>query len=83
MKLIKGPKTPPLFQRLQLVLAPLSTLESYAKKYGDIFTMMTSVGEVVFVSSPQALQEVLTKDNNEYETVKLYNQCLGSTLYLA
>ncbi|NEQ71913.1 MAG: cytochrome P450 [Okeania sp. SIO2C9] len=68
MKLIKGSKTPPLFQRLQLVLAPLSTLESYAKKYGDIFTMMTSVGEVVFVSSPQALQEILTKDNNEYET---------------
>ncbi|RQH49132.1 cytochrome P450 [Okeania hirsuta] len=67
MKLIKGPKTPPLFQRLQLVLAPLNTLESYAKKYGDIFTMITAAGKVVMVSSPQALQEILTKDNNEYE----------------
>lgn len=68
MKSIKGSKTPPLFQRLQLVLAPLNTLESYAKKYGDIFTMITVLGEVVVVSSPQALQEIFTKDNNEYET---------------
>ncbi|NEP86864.1 MAG: cytochrome P450 [Okeania sp. SIO2C2] len=67
MKLIKGSKTPPLFQKLQLLLAPLNTLESYAKKYGDIFTMITAAGKVVMVSSPQALQEILTKDNNEYE----------------
>ncbi|NES77738.1 MULTISPECIES: cytochrome P450 [unclassified Okeania] len=69
MKLIKGSKTPPLFQRLQLVLAPLNTLEFYAKKYGDIFTMITPAPaeKAVILSSPQALQEVLTKDNNEYE----------------
>ncbi len=67
MKSIPRPKTPALFQRLQLLLAPLNTLESYAKKYGDIFTMTLSLGEVVIVSSPQALQEILTKDNNEYE----------------
>ncbi|MGD1805559.1 cytochrome P450 [Dapis sp. BLCC M126] len=67
MKSIPGPKTPALFQRLQLLLAPLNTLESYAKKYGDIFTMITSLGKVVIVSIPQAFQEILTKDNNEYE----------------
>lgn len=68
MKSIKGSKIPPLFQKLQLILAPLNTVESYAKKYGDIFTMITVAGKTVFVSSPQALQEILTKDNNEYET---------------
>ncbi|NER08492.1 MAG: cytochrome P450, partial [Okeania sp. SIO3C4] len=68
MKSIKGSKTPPLFQRLQLLLAPLNILESYAKKYGDIFTMITSTGKTVFVSSPQTLQDILTKDNNKYET---------------
>ncbi|NES06367.1 MAG: cytochrome P450 [Okeania sp. SIO2F4] len=67
MKSIPGPKTLALFQRLQLLLAPLNTLESYAKKYGDIFTMITASGETVLVSSPQTLQEILTKDNNEYE----------------
>ncbi len=79
MKSIPRPKTPALFQRLQLLLAPLNTLESYAKKYGDIFTMMLSVGEVVIVSSPQALQEILTKDNNEYEAPgsKLLRPMLG------
>ncbi|MGK7918886.1 MAG: cytochrome P450 [Trichodesmium sp.] len=68
MKSIHRPKTPALFQRLQLLLAPLNTLESYAKQYGDIFTMITVAGKVVSVSSPQALQEILTKDNQEYET---------------
>ncbi len=67
MKSIPGPKTPPLFQKIQLILNPINTLESYAKKYGDIFRMITAAGEVVFVSSPEALQEILTKDNNEYE----------------
>ncbi len=67
MKSIKGPKTPLQFQRLQLLLAPLNTLESYAKKYGDTFLRVNTSGKVVFVSSPQALQEIFTKDNNEYE----------------
>ncbi|MGK7918887.1 MAG: cytochrome P450 [Trichodesmium sp.] len=67
MKSIQGSNTLPLFQRLKLVLEPLNTLESYAKKYGDIFTMIGAVGKFVCVSSPQALQEILTKDNNEYE----------------
>ncbi len=79
MKSINGSKIPPLFQKLQLVLAPLNTLESYAKKYGDIFTMITASGETVFVSSPQTLQEILTKDNNEYEAPgnKILQSMLG------
>ncbi|MGD1805558.1 cytochrome P450 [Dapis sp. BLCC M126] len=68
MKSIKGSNTLPLFERLKLIFAPLNTLESYAKKYGDIFTMITAVGEVVCVSSPKVLQEILTKDNKEYES---------------
>ncbi len=67
MKSIPRPKTPDLLQKIQFTLNPINTLESYAKKYGDTFTMITAGGKVVLVSSPQALQEILTKDNNEYE----------------
>ncbi|NEO55520.1 MAG: cytochrome P450 [Okeania sp. SIO3B5] len=85
MKSIKASKIPALFQILQLVLAPLNTLESYAKKYGDIFTMITALGKVVMVSSPQALQEIFTKDNNEYETPgsKIIQSMIGEYSILA
>ncbi len=70
MKSIKGPKIPHLFQTLQYALYPLHTLEFCAKKYGDIFTLANSLeGDepVVYVSNPQAIQEILSKDNHEYE----------------
>ncbi|MDE5107208.1 MAG: cytochrome P450 [Trichodesmium sp. St17_bin3_1_1] len=67
MKLIKGSKAPHLLQRLQILLDPVNTLESYAKKYGDIFIVQTFTGPVVSLNSPQTLQEILTKDNNQYE----------------
>ena len=67
MKLIKGSKAPRLLQRLQILLDPVNTLESYAKKYGDIFIVQTFTGPVVSLNSPQTLQEILTKDNNQYE----------------
>ena len=61
MKLIKGSKAPHLFQKLQILLAPVNTLESCAKKDGDIFLAQTSVGHTEVVSSPQTMQEILTK----------------------
>ncbi|WP_371357533.1 cytochrome P450, partial [Hydrocoleum sp. CS-953] len=70
MKSIPGQKKPSLFQKIQFILNPLNTLESYAKQYGDIFTAVVTLPKQVqvLVSSPQALQQILTKDENEYET---------------
>ena len=70
MKSIPGPKTPTLFQKIQFILNPLNTLESYAKQYGDIFTAVVTLPKQVqvLVSSPEALQQILTKTENEYET---------------
>lgn len=44
-------------------------MEECAKRYGDIFTARVATGfiPVVFVSNPQALQEILTKDTKEFE----------------
>ncbi len=85
MKSIPGPKTPAFFQKLQLVVAPLNTLESRVKKYGDIFTIVSVAGKIVCVRSPQALQEILTKDNNEYEAPgnKVLQYLLGEYSMLA
>ncbi|NEQ39842.1 MAG: cytochrome P450 [Okeania sp. SIO3I5] len=69
MKSVKGPNTPSIVQKIQWILEPLKTMETCAKKYGDIFTLQGGLGSlaIVYVSSPKAQQEILTK-NNEYET---------------
>ncbi|MEO1373501.1 MAG: cytochrome P450 [Cyanobacteria bacterium J06635_10] len=65
MKLPNGPKTPAFIQTLQFILNPLALLENCAKRYGDIFTLQLKK-TVVFVSNPQALQQILTNDNKSY-----------------
>ncbi|WP_411675337.1 hypothetical protein [Dulcicalothrix desertica] len=43
-------------------------MEICAKRYGDIFTLRVSPKRtpIVFISNPQALQEILTSDSNKY-----------------
>ncbi|MEM9925248.1 MAG: cytochrome P450 [Cyanobacteria bacterium P01_D01_bin.50] len=65
MKLPNGPKTPAFIQTLQFILNPLAILENCAKRYGDIFTLQLKK-TVVFVSNPQALQQILTNDNKNF-----------------
>lgn len=65
MKLPNGPQTPSFIQRLQFILDPLSVMERAAKRYGDIFTLQLK-SPVVIVSNPQALQQILTKDNKDF-----------------
>jgi len=57
MKLPQGPQTPALVQMLQWIASPMSFMETCAKRYGDIFTMQLN-GPAVFVSNPQALQQI-------------------------
>lgn len=66
MKVIPGPQTPTIVQTLQWIFFPMSYMEKWAKRYGDIFTLRLSK-DIVLISNPQALQEVLTKDTKDFE----------------
>jgi cytochrome P450 len=72
MKLPNGPQTPALLQMLQWVFTPMSFMESCAKRYGDIFTLNLNA-PAVFVSNPQALQQMLTSDTKEFEAPSDWN----------
>lgn len=65
MKLPNGPKTPRLVQMLQWISSPMKYMEDCTQRYGDIFTLQLT-GPVVFVSNPQALQQMLTSDTKEF-----------------
>jgi cytochrome P450 family 110 len=64
MSLPQGPKTPPFVQLIQWITNPFDFMESCARRYGDIFTLRIGLGfrPLVYVSNPQALQEILTND---------------------
>jgi cytochrome P450 family 110 len=63
MKLPDGPQTPPMWQMIQWVAAPLGYLDTNARQFPDVFTArFSSLGAMVFFSHPQAVQEILTAD---------------------
>jgi cytochrome P450 len=68
MKLPDGPKIPPLLQTIEWILNPLETMERSAQKYGDVFTLPVGLNfrPLVFVSHPQAVQEIL--DSKQFES---------------
>lgn len=68
MKLPNGPQTPTLVQLLRWIFTPMSFMEDCAKRYGDIFTLRLDAhyGPLVFVSNPQALQQILTSDTKQF-----------------
>ncbi|WP_375470070.1 cytochrome P450 [uncultured Nostoc sp.] len=60
MKLLDKIHTPALLQTLQLIAQPTKSLENYATKYGDIFTvrvMGLKSPPIVFFSHPQAISD--------------------------
>ena len=73
MKLPNGPQTPALIQMLQWIFTPMSFMETCAKRYGDIFTLNLLNVPTVFVSNPQALQQMLTSDTKEFEAPSDWN----------
>ena len=70
MKLPDGPKTAPWLQLIQWIADPLGYMETCAQGYGDVFTVR--LGRVfpplVFVSNPQAIQEIFTADPKRFDS---------------
>ena len=75
MTLPKGPQTPALLQMMHWIARPFAFMETCAQRYGDVFTV--SLGKhfapIVFVSNPQALQEILGSDSKQFDAPGEYN----------
>lgn len=67
IELPNNSKLPVFIQAIQWIAAPMSMMENCAKRYGDIFTLCVSPKRtpIVFISNPQALQEILTSDSTK------------------
>lgn len=64
MALPPGPRAPHFVQAIQFKARPLEYLAECAERYGDIFTAGgNGSSPTVFVSSPSAIQEILTADH--------------------
>lgn len=74
MTLPPSPSTPPLVQMLQWIARPMALMEDCTKRYGDCFTLPVgrNFGPVVFVSNPQAMQEILS-DSKNWDTPGEFN----------
>lgn len=62
MKFPDGPKTPTWLQTARLVGDPLKYMDELAQKHGDIFTLDFLLVPTVFVSHPQAIQQLFTQN---------------------
>lgn len=60
--------TPRLLRLFKLIFYPLDYLEDYYKKYGDIFSFGQSESPFVYISNPQGIQEILTKDKTDFRS---------------
>ena len=66
-KLPDGPKTPAFLQQLHWIANPVGYLEQTAAEgYGDIFMAGVNENFPVFVSNPQALQQIFTNDTKQF-----------------
>lgn len=69
MKLPDGPQTPPALQLIQWIARPLNYMDTCAQRYGDSFTVrLGNVFEAVFLSNPQAIQQIFTTDPGLFDT---------------
>ncbi|EAZ94305.1 cytochrome P450 [Crocosphaera chwakensis] len=60
--------TPRLLRLFKLIFYPLDSLENYYERYGDIFIVGQSETPFVYISNPQGIQEILTKDKTHFRT---------------
>ncbi|HEY9851991.1 MAG TPA: cytochrome P450 [Leptolyngbyaceae cyanobacterium] len=68
MKLPDGPQAPVWLETLQFVLRPIEYLEARQKRYGDAFTIGRNTDSpVVYLSHPQAIEEIFTADRNLFD----------------
>lgn len=82
MKLPDGPQTPPFLQLIQWIARPLDYMDTCAQRYGDSFTVrLGSDFTAVFLSNPQAIQQIFTADPSLFDTSRnngLLQPVLGS-----
>jgi cytochrome P450 len=57
---------------LQFIFNPMPWMEACAQRYGDIFTVKLNQ-PAVFVSNPEALQQILTSDTKEFAAPSDWN----------
>jgi len=63
--LILGPKEPAFIQSIQYLLNPLSTLEKWNEKYGEIFKLRAdSENPTIVISNPEDIKFVLSSPSN-------------------
>lgn len=69
MKSPKGPKTPAIVQMMQWIADPFAFMHNCVERYGDCFTVRigSNFRPLVFVSNPQALEEILTGDSKQFD----------------
>ncbi len=70
--------TPNFLQLWQWVLAPLEFLHKYERQCGDIFKVSMSGGfkGAIFISDPQAIQQLLTSDTKQFSAPGAINGIL-------
>ncbi|MGB7442482.1 MAG: cytochrome P450 [Coleofasciculaceae cyanobacterium] len=62
------PKTAPSLQLIRWITNPFGYLDSCYQEYGDVFTLRLTKGEpIVFLSHPQAIQEVFSLDAKQFD----------------
>jgi cytochrome P450 len=69
MQLLPGPKVPATIQVLNWIFRPMSYLRECAKNYGELFALklQNNLPPILFVHSPEAMQQILSNDHKELE----------------
>jgi cytochrome P450 family 110 len=64
MQLPLGPHTPAFVQLTRWIFSPMSFMDECVRRFGDMYTLNLGKDNpnLVFVSNPQALQQILTQD---------------------
>ncbi len=70
--------TPNFLQLWRWIITPLEFLHEYERECGDIFTVSMTGGfeGAVFISNPQAIQQLLTSDTKQFSAPGEINQIL-------
>lgn len=62
------PKTAPVLQLIRWITNPFGYLDNCYQEYGDTFTLRLTQGQpIVFLSHPQAIQEVFSLDAKQFD----------------
>ncbi len=73
MKSLNRLRTPSFWQMYQFVTRPTQFLENCTERYGDIFTTKwPDLGSIVFVSNPQAIEQIYKAPANLFNIGETY-----------